>query len=53
MANLLSRQPYAAYAPAYGEAEAARPNAMADGQMDEAGEVIARQRAVIAELFGN
>lgn len=52
MANILSRQPYAAYAPAYAGAEAAPPDAMDDGEMDEASEVIARQRAVISELFG-
>ena len=50
MANILSRQPYEAYAPAYDAADAARPNAMADGEMDEAEVVIARQRSVIQRL---
>ncbi len=49
MANLLSRLPLQAFAPAYAGARAA-PNAMTDGAMLERPAVLERQRALIEKL---
>lgn len=52
MANLLSRQPFAAYAPAYERAQGAQPNALEDGGIDDRAAALARQREVIGRLQG-
>jgi predicted amidohydrolase len=51
MANLLSRQPFAAYEKAYTDKEFAPPNAMAEGGMLSQAEVIQAQRRVIERLM--
>lgn len=50
MTNLLSRQPWAAYAPAYEAATGAEPNALAEGAIDDRAAALARQREVIRRL---
>ncbi|MEQ8404270.1 MAG: nitrilase-related carbon-nitrogen hydrolase [Oceanicaulis sp.] len=50
MANLQSRLPLAAFAPAYAETERARANAMAGRGMLSQDESLARQRAVIERM---
>jgi hypothetical protein len=50
MANLQSRLPLAAFAPAYAQTERATPNAMAGRGMLSQDEALARQRAVIARM---
>ncbi len=50
MANLLSRQPFAAYERDYAERDWAAPNAMADGRMLTREAAINQQRAVIERL---
>jgi len=51
MANLLSRQPFAAYADGYASNDWARPNAMSGGRMLSRQQVIERQREVIQRLL--
>ncbi|MFW5659968.1 MAG: nitrilase-related carbon-nitrogen hydrolase [Oceanicaulis sp.] len=50
MANLQSRLPLAAFAPAYSGTTRAEPNAMADRGMLSQDEALARQRAVIERM---
>lgn len=52
MTNLMSRQPWAAYAPAYEAAQGAEPNALAEGAIDDRAAALARQRQVIERLQG-
>lgn len=51
MANLLSRQPFAAYQKPYADKEFAAPNALAEGRMLSQAEVIQLQRRVIERLM--
>jgi len=50
MANLLSRQPFAAYADGYAGNDWVKPNAMSDGRMLSRQQVIERQRKLITRL---